>query len=113
MLARDTEGTAVCESSLGLESTSGQSPGLPYLELHRNVGLTPSHPSEKMEPTQQFTKTHEGKTKRETRLALESWDESNRLCKAGRRAAVRRRRLGPGLDRAAAWWRPGPGLAST
>ena len=59
MLARDTEGTAVCESSLGLESTSGQSPGLPYLELRRNVGLIPSHLSEKM-LTQQFTKTHEG-----------------------------------------------------
>ena len=50
---------------------------------------------------------------RETRLALESWDESNGLCKAGRRAAARRRRLGPGLDRGAACRRPGPDLGST
>ena len=35
------------------------------------------------------------------------------FAKAGRRAAPRRRRLGPGLGRAAAWWRPGPDLAST
>lgn len=51
------------ESSLGLQSTSRQSLRFPYFELGRNLGLTSTHLGEKMEPTQRFTKTHEGKDK--------------------------------------------------